>query len=141
MGSGLSPMEGPARMIREIRIKNLALIDDLTLGFDDGFTVFTGETGVGKSILVGAIGLLLGERASSESVRKGSDEARVIGTFELVDMPKPLRLVLDRNEIPIDENNLIVRRTVSRNGRNRVHVNQVPVPLATLKAIGDHLVD
>lgn len=128
-------------MIREIRIRNLALIDDLALVLDNGLTVYTGETGAGKSILVGAIGLLLGDRASSESVRSGFDEAHVAGTFELADVPPRLRALLDESDIPADESTLIVRRTISRTGRNRVHINQVPVPLATLKAVGDHLVD
>jgi DNA repair protein RecN (Recombination protein N) len=128
-------------MIREIRIRNLALIDDLAQGLEEGFTVFTGETGAGKSILVGAIGLLLGDRASSESVRSGFDEAQVTGTFELPGLGPRLRHLLDDNDIPMDDDGLIVRRTISRTGRNRIHINQIPVPLATLKAIGDHLVD
>jgi DNA repair protein RecN (Recombination protein N) len=66
-------------MIRELRIKNLALIEELVLDFNKGFSVFTGETGAGKSILIGAIGLLLGERASAELIRNGFEEAEVSG--------------------------------------------------------------
>jgi DNA repair protein RecN (Recombination protein N) len=128
-------------MIRELRIRNLALIDDVALELEDGFSVLTGETGAGKSILIGAIGLLLGDRASSEYIRSGFDEGEVNGVFELSSLPDALAKQLTENAITPEENTLIVRRTISRGGRNRIHVNQVPVPLSTLKAIGDHLVD
>jgi DNA repair protein RecN (Recombination protein N) len=77
-------------MIRELHIKNLALIEELHLELNSGFTVFTGETGAGKSILIGAIGLLLGERASTDLIRNGFDEAEVSGVFELNSPTKPL---------------------------------------------------
>jgi len=128
-------------MIRELRIKNLALIEDATIEFEEGFSVFTGETGAGKSILVGAIGLLLGERASSEHIRSGAEEAEVCGVFELKEPKKTLLSVLLENSVPLDGGSLILRRTVSVNNRNRIYVNQVPLPLSVLKKIGDVLVD
>jgi len=128
-------------MLRQLRIKNLALIDDLNIEFAPGFTIFTGETGAGKSILAGAIGLLLGDRASADSIRSGSDEAEIGGVFELVRLSKDLAGLLSDNGIAADDNTLIFRRAIARNGRNRVWINQVPVPLATLKACGDMLVD
>ena len=128
-------------MIRELHIKNLALIEDVHVDFSAGFSVFTGETGAGKSILVGAIGLLLGERASAEQVRSGSDEAEVSGVFELGAMRKPLADIFSQNSIAVEGGTCIVRRVISRSGKNRVYINQVPVPLSVLKTVGDNLVD
>lgn len=128
-------------MIRELHIRNLALIEDLSLQFGKGFTVFTGETGAGKSILVGAIGLLLGDRAHAEMVRSGTDEAEVSGVFELGSLPPALRDLLQDLTIPVEDDQLIIRRRILRNGKNRVYVNQVPVPLSTLKRAGDLLID
>ena len=128
-------------MIRELHIKNLALIEDVQVEFSAGFSVFTGETGAGKSILVGAIGLLLGERASAEQVRSGFDEAEVSGVFELSAMRKPLADIFVQNSIGVEGGACIVRRVISRSGKNRVYINQVPVPLSVLKTVGDNLVD
>jgi DNA repair protein RecN (Recombination protein N) len=128
-------------MLRELRIKNLALIEDAAIEFEEGFSVFTGETGAGKSILVGAIGLLLGERASIDLVRIGAEEAEVCGIFELKTLAKPLRELLTNNNIPVEDGSLILRRTISTNNRNRMYINQVPVPLSVLKKTGDALVD
>jgi DNA repair protein RecN (Recombination protein N) len=128
-------------MIRELRITNFALIDELSLEFDKGFTVFTGETGAGKSILIGAISLLLGERASTETIRSGADEAEVSGVFDVRGMRPPLKSLLDELSIEAPDNTLIVRRRISRSDRNKILVNQVPLPLAALKRLGDGLVD
>ena len=128
-------------MVRELRIKNLALIEDVAIEFEDGFSVFTGETGAGKSILIGAIGLLLGERASSELIRSGAEESEVSGVFSLKHLKKPLQKLLFENNVPLDEGTLILRRNISTGNRNRIYVNQVPLPLSVLKKIGDALVD
>jgi DNA repair protein RecN (Recombination protein N) len=128
-------------MIREIHIKNLALIEELNLEFEQGFTIFTGETGAGKSILIGAIGLLLGERASADMVRSGFDDAEVSGVFELETIKKPLQVLLDDLTISPENGQLIIRRKISRTDRNRILVNQVPVPLSSLKMIGNYLID
>lgn len=128
-------------MIRELHIKNLALIKELHLELKSGFSVFTGETGAGKSILIGAIGLLLGERASTDLIRNGFDEAEVSGVFELNSPTKPLTDLLGQLNIDYDEKELIIRRKITRNDRNRIHINQIPVPLNTLKKIGDLLID
>jgi DNA repair protein RecN (Recombination protein N) len=128
-------------MIRELHIRNLALIEELNVEFESGFTVFTGETGAGKSILIGAIGLLLGERASSEMIRNGFEEADVSGIFDISATKAPLSSILDELSIEPEENTLIIRRKISRNDRNRIHINQVPVPLVSLKKIGDFLID
>lgn len=128
-------------MIRELHIKNLALIEELHLELKSGFSVFTGETGAGKSILIGAIGLLLGERASTDLIRNGFDEAEVSGVFELNSPTKPLADLLGQLNIDYEERELIIRRKITRNDRNRTHINQIPVPLNALKKIGDLLID
>ena len=128
-------------MLREIHIKNLALIEELSLEFEPGFSIFTGETGAGKSILIGAIGLLLGERASGDMVRNGFDEAEVSGVFELTDVKPGLKVLLDELTICPEDGELIIRRKVSRTDRNRILVNQTPVPLSSLKSIGNFLID
>ncbi|MDR0331755.1 MAG: DNA repair protein RecN [Chitinispirillales bacterium] len=128
-------------MIRELRIKNLALIENLTLGFEGGFTVFTGETGAGKSILIGAIGLLLGERASSEMIRSGCDDAEVCGCLEIENFRPKLQRFLKEAGIETDEGCLIIRRNISRAGKNKILVNQIPLPLSSLKSLGDLLID
>ena len=128
-------------MIREINIKNLALIDELSLELERGFTVFTGETGAGKSILIGAIGLLLGERASLEQIRSGADEAEVSGVFDMREVRPRLKAIIDELEIPAPDGTLIIRRKIARSDRSKILVNQVPLPLAALKKLGDALVD
>ncbi len=128
-------------MIRELRIKNLALIDDCSLTIHRGFSVFTGETGSGKSILIGAIGLLLGERASNEMIRSGCNEAEVNGVFSINNGPQSLVDQLLEQGISCEDDTLIIRRILALNGKNRILVNQVPLPLAALKKIGDLLID
>lgn len=128
-------------MIRELSIKNLALIESMHLEFNEGFTVFTGETGAGKSILIGAIGLLLGDRASQESVRSGCEEAEVSGVFEFTAIPATLKTLLDELSIDSSDNQLIVRRRISRSDRSRIHINETSLSLAALKRIGSLLVD
>ena len=103
-------------MIRELSVNNFALINELTIEFDRGFSIFTGETGAGKSILIGAIGMLLGERASSESVRSGYTETEIHGTFELETIPEPLSQHLSKVDITPEDNTLIIRRIILKNG-------------------------
>lgn len=129
------------RILRELRIRNLALIDDAELSFEPGLTVLTGETGAGKSILVGAIGLLLGERASSEQIRSGTAEADVSGVIELDTVAGQVAGLFSEHGIPAADGTLIIRRRLARSGRNSVYLNQVPVPLTTLTAVGDRLID
>ncbi|MBN1983100.1 MAG: DNA repair protein RecN [Chitinivibrionales bacterium] len=128
-------------MIRQLIIKNLALIDDLSISFHPGFSVFTGETGAGKSILIGAISLVLGERASAESVRRGSQECEITGIFELERHIGEITRILEQASIAVEENCLIIRRIISKNEKNRIFINQIPVPLTTLKTIGSLLID
>ena len=127
-------------MLRELHIRQFALIDALEQGFAGGFTAITGETGAGKSILVDALALLLGERAVGEWIRTGADEAAVEAVFE---PPEPVRKLaaarLD-GALPADEP-LILKRVLSRAGRNRAYLNGSPVPLSLLEEIGALLVD
>ncbi|NQT25930.1 DNA repair protein RecN [candidate division KSB1 bacterium] len=127
-------------MIKELSIKNYALIEDLHVSFGPGLNILTGETGAGKSIIIGALGLLLGDRAQKEVIRQGASTATVEGIFQSI--PKH---ILDRIqsefEIPSTDGELILRREVHENGRSRNFVNDSPVSLNSLSELGDLLVD
>ena len=122
-------------MLRELRIKNLAIIDDLRVGFEDGLNVLTGETGAGKSIIVDSLSLALGSRAQSDLIRSGEKEAVVQAYFELEGL----------NELPdigIDiSDGLILRRSISATGKSRAYINDTMVSLQSLAEIGKSLVD
>ncbi len=126
-------------MIKTLEIKDYALIDRINVEFGKGLNVITGETGAGKSILIDAMGLLLGERASNEVVRKGARKSIVEGIFD-VEENKKVKKLLDENDI--DHNpELIMRREISVKGTNRCFVNDTPVPLSLIKDLGNLLVD
>src|SRR5262245_55885403 len=127
-------------MIRELYVQNLALIEDVRVELQPGFCAWTGETGAGKSLLLGAVGLLLGERGSSELLRSGSDELRITGRFELEspDVRAEVERIL---ETTLGEDDLILTRRLNRSGRSQAYVNDQPVAVATLKQIGELLVD
>jgi DNA repair protein RecN (Recombination protein N) len=128
-------------MLAELRIVNFALIEQLTLQFQSGFTVLTGETGAGKSLLIDAIALLVGGRASTDQIRSGEDEAQLEAAFHLPDT-HPLLQRLRRHEIiGQNESELILRRVLSRSGRHRVYVNGSLCPLRVLEELGGTLVD
>ncbi len=127
-------------MLSTLYIKDYALIKEVTIEFGRGLNIITGETGAGKSIMLDALGLILGGRAYVESVRSDSQKAVVEGVFRLGDDAARLSKVLTANEIePGDE--LIIRREVSVKGNSRAFVNDTPVSLVVLKEIGDSLVD
>jgi DNA repair protein RecN (Recombination protein N) len=124
-------------MLSQLRIKNYALIDDLEIDYSDGLNVLTGETGAGKSIVIGAFSLLLGERAESDMVRTGESTCEVEGNFSV----KPDFFNHFKN-LPIDKNdNLLIRRKVESNGRSYSYLNDQSVTTNTLKRLGDLLVD
>ena len=126
-------------MLRSLYVKHYALIEEINVDFERGLNIITGETGAGKSILIDALSLLLGERASSDVVRKGAEKAIVEGTFVIAGSPK-LQMLLTENDIdPSDE--MIVRREISVKGQSRCFINDSPVPLSLLKEAGDILVD
>ncbi len=128
-------------MLTELRIRNLAIIDAVTLPLAPGFNVLTGETGAGKSIIVGALGLLIGERASSDLVRTGADKATVEGVFDLHDRTD-LRAMLDERGIESEDGILVLKREVASGaGRARAWVNGSPVTAGVLAEIGRALVN
>ena len=126
-------------MLKTLLIKDYALIENIQVEFGKGLNIITGETGAGKSILIDAMGLLLGERASTEVVRKGSEKSIVEGIFDIEGNKKVQSLLTD-NEIEFNDE-LIVRREVSLKGTNRCFLNDTPVTLNLIKEIGDLLVD
>lgn len=126
-------------MLKSLLIKDYALIENIEVEFGKGLNIITGETGAGKSILIDAMGLLLGERASTEVVRKGADKSIVEGIFEITGNKK-VQSLLVQNEID-NNSELIVRREVSLKGTNRCFLNDTPVTLNLIKEVGDLLVD
>ncbi|MBI5475785.1 MAG: DNA repair protein RecN [Ignavibacteriales bacterium] len=126
-------------MLKTLNIKNYALIDELNVEFERGLNIITGETGAGKSIIIDALSLLLGERAGVESVRKGAEKAIVEGLLDVTSNRK-LELLLRQNEIEFSDE-LILRREVSVKGQNRAFINDSPVTIQLLKQVGNLLVD
>jgi DNA repair protein RecN (Recombination protein N) len=129
-------------MLTILRIKNLALVADLTLELRPGYNVITGETGAGKSIVIGALNLVLGERADRSLIRSGSESCSVEAVFDISRLRSPLRSFLEENGLePCEENQLVLKRTFSNAGANRQFVNGSPATLSALAAIGEWLVD
>ncbi|HDQ46057.1 MAG TPA: DNA repair protein RecN [bacterium] len=125
-------------MLKELYIRNYALIEELRIAFGPGLNVLTGETGAGKSIIIGALSLLLGERAQRDVIRQGQSVALVEGIF---DIPDPAGFPGYAYLFEAHGNEVLLRREIHDNGRSRSFVNDTPVPLATLTEIGDLLVD
>lgn len=128
-------------MLAELRIANFALIEQLSLQFQPGYTVLTGETGAGKSLLIDAIGLLVGGRASTDQIRSGEEEAQLEAAFHLPPSHRLLEQLRAQAVIGADDTELILRRVLSRSGRHRVYVNGSLCPLRTLEELGGTLVD
>lgn len=126
-------------MLKSFEVKDYALIEHIVVEFGSGLNIITGETGAGKSILVDAMSLLLGERASTEVVRKGAQKSFVEGIFN-VKANKNIKKLLDENEIECDDE-LIIRREISLKGSNRCFINDSPANLNIVKEIGNLLVD
>jgi len=129
-------------MLTTLRIKNFALVTDLTLELRSGFSVITGETGAGKSIIIGALNLVLGERADRSLIRSGEESCSVEAVFDVAKLKAPLSRFLDENGLePCEENQLVLKRAFASGGTNRQFVNSSPATLATLAGIGEWLVD
>jgi DNA repair protein RecN (Recombination protein N) len=127
-------------MLRELSVQNLAVIADVRVELRPSFCAWTGETGAGKSLLLGALGLLLGERGSADLLRGGAEELRVTGRFELdwPDVKRELESILDTT---LADDELILTRRLTSAGRSHAYVNEQPVAVLTLKQIGERLVD
>ena len=126
-------------MIKEIRIRNFAVIENLEVSFGKGLSVLTGETGAGKSIIIDALNLLLGGRADTDSIRSGETTALVDAVFEVTD-PITRNLILESG-IEMDGSELLIKRQVSNTGKNRCLLNNSSVTVSTLAKIGNRLVD
>src|SRR5580765_5776747 len=129
-------------MLTTLRIKNLALVADLTLELQPGFNVITGETGAGKSILIGALNLVLGERADRTVIRSGSDSCSVEAAFDVARLKAPLKSFLEENGLePCEEDQLVLKRSFTSAGANRQYINGSPTTLNVLASLGEWLVD
>src|SRR5437588_11126430 len=127
-------------MLRELSVQNLALIEDVRIEMQPGFCAWTGETGAGKTLLLEALGLLLGERGSTELLRSGADELRVVGRFELArpELRSDVQALLEQ---ALEDDQVILSRRLTRAGRSYAYVNEQPVALTTLRRLGVVLVD
>lgn len=126
-------------MLKHLYIKSFTLIDELDIELHPGFSVITGETGAGKSIILGAIGLLLGQRADPKSIKQGADRCIIEAHFDL--SRYDMHDFFEENDIDYDENDCIIRRELTSNGKSRAFINDTPVQLSMMKELGDRLVD
>ena len=126
-------------MLRRLYIKNFTLIDELDIELHEGFSVITGETGAGKSIILGAIALLLGQRADSKTLKQGADRCIIEAHFDL--SRYDMEPFFTENDIDFDAHDTIIRRELTAAGKSRAFINDTPVALSMLKELGDQLVD
>jgi DNA repair protein RecN (Recombination protein N) len=142
IGPVLRKVSALENMLTTLRIKNLALVADLTLELQPGCNVITGETGAGKSIIIGALNLVLGQRADRSLIRSGSDSCSVEAVFDVAKLRAPLKSFLDENGLESCENHqLVLKRTFTSAGTNRQFVNGSATTLSVLASIGEWLVD
>ncbi|MBQ8483746.1 MAG: DNA repair protein RecN [Bacteroidales bacterium] len=128
-------------MLSRLLVRNYVLIDSLEIDFPEGLIIITGQTGAGKSILLGALGLVMGSKADAGMLSEGADNCVVEAEFDTDPSDTSLRSVLEENEVEWDGGHLIVRRVVNRSGRSRAFVNDSPVPVQVLQDIASKLVD
>ncbi len=126
-------------MLQALNIQNYALINELEFTPTQGLTVITGETGAGKSIIMGALGLILGQRADAKTVRTGATKCVIEANFNIESYK--LQPFFEENDLEYDAENTIIRREILATGKSRAFINDVPVQLATLKTLGDFLID
>ena len=127
-------------MLEELNVKNFAIIDDITVSFSNGFNVLSGETGAGKSILVGALGILLGKKADTSLIRNGCQEANISGIINISNH-REIPLWLNKHGIKDEDGALIVRRTIKKSGRGSIYVQSVPVLRSDLEELTSLLID
>ncbi len=130
---------GHRSLLKHLHIRNFAVIEELDIPFNHGMTVFTGETGAGKSIMVGALGLVLGDRSDSGIVRSGCERTEITAIFDIED-ENDIQSVLAEQEIDCDDE-LILRRVINNDGRSRAYVNGSSVPAQLLRSLGECMVD
>ena len=130
---------GQRSLLKHLHIRNFAVIEELDIPFNHGMTVFTGETGAGKSIMVGALGLVLGDRSDSGIVRAGCEQTEITAIFDIED-EDDIQSVLAEQEIDCDDE-LILRRVINKDGRSRAYVNGSSVPAQMLRSLGECMVD
>lgn len=128
-------------MLKELHIKNYVLIDSLDIEFPAGLVIITGQTGAGKSIILGALSLVLGSKADASAIGASGDTCVVEAVFDLKDEDGSIRALLDENEIDYDSDELIIRRVINASGRSRSFVNDSPAPLKVLTALSSRLID
>jgi len=128
-------------MLRSLQIRNYVLIDSLDVEFPEGLIIITGQTGAGKSILLGALSLLMGGKADASAIAADADNCVVEAVFGVPASDVELKAILDENEIDLDADEIIVRRVVNRSGRSRSFINDSPVSLPILQSISSRLVD
>ncbi len=126
-------------MIKRLSIRNYALIDELNIPFDAGFSVITGETGAGKSIILGALSLILGQRADLKALRHADEKSVIEGTFDIASYS--LQSFFEENELDYEPTDCILRREILPSGKSRAFINDTPVSLTQLKALGEQLID
>ena len=127
-------------MLLQLRIENLATIRELDVEFTAGFSILTGETGAGKSILLDSIGLIIGSRAATTLISEKSDQAAVSASFE-IENNHPANDLLKDNGLSLNDNYILLRRTLSNDGRSRAFINDQPATIALLKAVGTELIE
>src|ERR1700712_2578442 len=126
-------------MLKQLHIQNYAIIDEITIDFSKGLNIITGETGAGKSILMGALSLILGDRADTSVLMSRDKKCYVEGTF-VVESKKEIQQFLKENDLDI-ESELVIRREITSNGKSRAFINDTPVNLNQLQQVGAALVD
>lgn len=129
-------------MLKKLDIRNFTLIDHLEMALYPGFSVITGETGAGKSIVIGAIGLLLGNRADAKQVKRGCDKCIIEATFDLsIYHSDVLKDFFEDNDLDYEPEECLLRREVNANGKSRAFINDTPVTLALMRELGEQLID
>ena len=127
-------------MLRHLYIKNFTLIDEIDVDFNEGFSVVTGETGAGKSIILGALGLILGQRADSKTVRTGKDKCVIEAVFDMTSYSQAE--LFERHDVDYDPDECVIRREITAaTGKSRAFINDTPTQLTALKEIGETLID